>query len=80
MSQAFIKKEGIAQSYISRYLLLLENGQRLKTIDELAKDGDISVGLVQSTLKNLEALGAIKIERQGRNGSFIKMIDHKPHG
>lgn len=77
MSQAFIKKEGIAQSYISRYLLLLENGQRLKTIDELAKDGDISVGLVQSTLKNLEALGAIKIERQGRNGSFIKMIDHK---
>lgn len=77
MSQAFIKKEGIAQSYLSRYLLVLEKGCRLKTIGELAKDCDLSVGLMQSALKSLEALGAIKIERRGRNGSFIAMIDHK---
>ena len=33
MSQAFIKKEGIAQSYISRYLLLLENGHQNITVN-----------------------------------------------
>lgn len=77
MTQAFIKKEGIAQSYLSRYLLVLENGSRLKTIDELAKDSYLLVGLMQSALKSLEALGAITIERRGRNGSFVTKIDHK---
>lgn len=77
MSQEFIKKEGIAQSFLARYLLVLERGSRLKTIGELATISHLSVGLMQVALKSLESLGAITVERRGRNGSFVTMLDHK---
>ncbi|MCD1127428.1 hypothetical protein LPW36_15740 [Jinshanibacter sp. LJY008] len=77
MSKTFIKKEGIAQSFLARYLLALHSGSRLKTIDELARECELSVGLMQSALKDLESLGTLKVVRRGRNGSFIDTIDHK---
>ncbi|QBH97714.1 hypothetical protein EKN56_15655 [Limnobaculum zhutongyuii] len=77
MSKTFIKKEGIAQSFLARYLLALQSGSRLKTIDELARECELSVGLMQSALKDLESFGALKVVRRGRNGSFIDTIDHK---
>ncbi len=52
-------------------------GNRLKTIDELATECRSSVGLTQAALKTLESSGAIRIERRGRNGSYLVEMDNK---
>lgn len=77
MSRSFIKKEGVAQASLARYLLGQSRGNRLKTIDELAKECKFSVGLIQAALKNLEKTGAVTVERRGRNGSYLVNIDNK---
>ncbi len=35
------------------------------------------VGLTQAALKTLESSGAIRIERRGRNGSYLVEMDNK---
>lgn len=77
MSRSFIKKEGVAQASLARYLLGEKKGNRLKTIDELATECRFSVGLIQSALKTLEKAGAVSVERRGRNGSYLVNMDNK---
>ncbi|WP_279155957.1 GntR family transcriptional regulator YhfZ [Obesumbacterium proteus] len=77
MSRSFIKKEGVAQSSLARYLLGEKSGNRLKTIDELASECGFSVGLIQAALKTLEKAGAVAVERRGRNGSYLVNMDNK---
>lgn len=77
MSRSFIKKEGVAQSSLARYLLGEKCGNRLKTIDELAGECGFSVGLTQAALKTLEKAGAVSVERRGRNGSYLLSMDNK---
>ena len=77
MSRSFIKKEGVAQSSLARYLLGEKSGNRLKTIDELASECGFSVGLIQAALKTLEKAGAVAVERRGRNGSYLVSMDNK---
>ena len=62
---------------LARYLLGEKCGNRLKTIDELANECHSSVGLTQAALKTLESSGAIRIERRGRNGSFLVEMANK---
>ena len=71
MRRTFIKKEGVVITTLARYLLGEKCGNRLKTIDELANECRSSVGLTQAALKTLESSGAIRIERRGRNGSYL---------
>lgn len=77
MRRTFIKKEGMTLTTLARYLLGQERGNRLKTIEELAAECGTSVGLTQAALKTLESAGAIRIERRGRNGSFLVDMDNK---
>lgn len=77
MRRTFIKKEGMALTTLARYLLGEKCGNRLKTIDELSSECGFSVGLTQAALKTLESSGAIRIERRGRNGSFLVEMDNK---
>lgn len=77
MRRTFIKKEGMALTTLARYLLGEQCGNRLKTIDELAGECGSSVGLTQAALKTLESSGAIRIERRGRNGSYLVDMDNK---
>lgn len=77
MRRTFIKKEGVVQTTLARYLLGEKCGNRLKTIDELASECHSSVGLTQAALKALESSGAIRIERRGRNGSFLVEMDNR---
>lgn len=51
MSHGLLKKEGVAQACLARYLLGERCGNRLKTIEELSSDYGLSVGLVQFALK-----------------------------
>lgn len=77
MSRSFIKKEGVAQASLARYLLGEKIGNRLKTIDELASECRFSVGLIQAALKTLEKAGAVTVERRGRNGSYLVSMNNK---
>ena len=77
MRRTFIKKEGVVITTLARYLLGEKCGNRLKTIDELANECRSSVGLTQAALKTLESSGAIRIERRGRNGSYLVELDNK---
>lgn len=43
----------------------------------LATECRSSVGLTQAALKTLESSGAIRIERRGRNGSYLVEMDNK---
>lgn len=76
MRRTFIK-EGVVITTLARYLLGEKCGNRLKTIDELATECRSSVGLTQAALKTLESSGAIRIERRGRNGSYLVEMDNK---
>ena len=67
----------MALTTLARYLLGEQCGNRLKTIDELAGECGSSVGLTQAALKTLESSGAIRIERRGRNGSYLVEMDNK---
>lgn len=77
MYPGFIKKEGMALTTLARYLLGEQCGNRLKTIDELAGICGTSVGLAQAALKTLESSGAIRVDRRGRNGSYLVGMDSK---
>lgn len=77
MRRNFIKKEGVAQASLARYLLGQRCGNRLKTIDELATECQFSVGLIQAALKTLEKAGTVTVERRGRNGSFLVSMNNK---
>ena len=77
MRRTFIKKEGVVLTTLARYLLGEKCGNRLKTIDELASECHSSVGLTQAALKTLESSGAIRIERRGRNGSYLVEMDNR---
>jgi len=71
MSRAFIKKEGIALVSLSRYLLTVKEGERLRTIEDLSDEFSLSVGVVQNSMKVLESVGSIRLERRGRNGTVL---------
>ncbi|CAG21160.1 GntR family transcriptional regulator YhfZ [Photobacterium profundum] len=75
MSKQYIKKEGAAVINIARYLMSQKEGARLRTIDSLAEEFELSVGLVQKALKKIEADGVIALSRQGRNGTYISRLD-----
>ncbi len=86
MRRTFIKKEGVVITTLARYLLGEKCGNRLKTIDELATEcrssvgltqAALKIGLTQAALKTLESSGAIRIERRGRNGSYLVEMDNK---
>lgn len=71
MSRAFIKKEGIALVSLSRYLLTVKEGERLRTIEDLSDEFSLSVGVVQNSMKVLESAGSVRLERRGRNGTVL---------
>lgn len=77
MRRTFIKKEGVVITTLVRYLLGEKCGNRLKIIDELVNECRLFVGLTQVALKTLELSGAIRIERRGRNGSYLVEMDNK---
>ncbi len=76
MSKAFIKKEGLALVSLARYLFGLAPGARLKTIDELSSELNLSVGVVQHALKTLETASCVTLERRGRNGTLLSNMNY----
>ncbi|PKF51251.1 GntR family transcriptional regulator YhfZ [Enterovibrio nigricans] len=77
MPHRYISKEGSAIINIARYLITTEAKERLRTIDSLSDEFEVSVGFIQKALTTLESEGAITLRKQGRNGTFIDMLNYE---
>lgn len=77
MSELYINKEGTAVINVARYLMTTYVNERLKTIDFLSEEFCVSVGFIQKALTTLESTGAVKLRKQGRNGTFIEYLNYK---
>lgn len=77
MSEQYINKEGTAVINVARYLMTTYVNERLKTIDFLSEEFCVSVGFIQKALTTLESTGAVKLRKQGRNGTFIEYLNYK---
>lgn len=77
MKNKFLKKNGSLIIHMSRYLLTVKLGERLRTIDELSTQLECSVGSVTSAIKAIEVEGAVTLDRKGRNGTFISYLDYR---
>lgn len=60
------------QYYLAKRLMQTKVGERLPTIQELEASTKMSVGSVSQALSGLEDMGAVKIARRGRLGSFVQ--------
>jgi hypothetical protein len=60
------------EARIAIYLLQLHEGDRLKTVKELAKTYNMSIGAISNATNNLEQAGAVSVDKRGHLGSFLK--------
>ncbi len=62
---------------VSKYLMTTYLGARLRTIDTLSEEFEVSVGLIQKAFTTLEQSRAIQLSKQGRNGTFIQTLNYQ---
>lgn len=72
-----LSKNGIATVSLAREMLMLNIGDRIKTIDEYTKSFKLGRGTIQLALKLLQSENAIKLEPRGHLGTYIISIDYK---
>lgn len=77
MTISYLSKEGMAVIATSRYLMTTTVGDRLRTIDDLSEEFEISVGLIQKAFTTLEQSQAVQLSKQGRNGTFIHRLNER---
>ncbi|NIY84268.1 GntR family transcriptional regulator YhfZ [Vibrio hepatarius] len=77
MSVQYISKEGAAIMNVAQYLMTTTEGDRLRTIDSLSEEFNVSVGFIQKALTTIEQRGAVTLSKQGRNGTFISKLDYR---
>ncbi|MCD6576525.1 MAG: hypothetical protein J7K66_00755 [Anaerolineaceae bacterium] len=59
---------------LAAYFLSLEKGESIKSIRNLSRNFQASLGLISQTISKIEKNGAVIIDRHGQLGSFIKEI------
>lgn len=58
-------------SQLARYLLKVNQGERLQSVRAIATAYGASVGTISNALTSIEEAGAVRIDRRGHTGSFI---------
>ncbi len=76
MLDKYLSKEGQSLVAMSRYLLSIEGGTKLQTVEELAEQFGISIGYVSRALKTIEQNKAITLSKSGRNGTVLLNKNH----
>ena len=71
-----MQKLGIAITSLAVEFLPLNEGDRIKTVAELAEIYETARGTIQSAIKFLKEEEAITLESRGHLGTFIKEIDY----
>jgi DNA-binding transcriptional ArsR family regulator len=64
-------KHGLLVRRLAAELILLEPGQQLPTVGELAAKFDVGYGTVQRALDTLEEMGAVRLEARGHLGTYV---------
>ncbi|MGL5249737.1 MAG: GntR family transcriptional regulator YhfZ [Enterovibrio sp.] len=75
MSRDSLKKQALATQLLSDHVLQLEPNSKLEPIAHLAKQFGVSVGLLQSSMKQLEHFHAITLIRKGHLGTYINQLN-----
>ncbi len=70
-----INRVDLVTMSIARETILLDIGDRMRTVDDYVDLFDVSRGTVQKALSRLENSGAVSIEKRGVLGSFLKGRD-----
>ncbi|WP_419741895.1 GntR family transcriptional regulator YhfZ [Paraclostridium dentum] len=73
----FLHKNGLVTINLARELILMEEGDKINTIDNYSKKYNVGRGTIQSVIKHLENEGAINLERRGHLGTFLIYINYK---
>lgn len=71
-----MQKLGIAINSLAVEFLVLNKGDRIKTVAELAEKYESARGTIQSAIKFLKEENALTLESRGHLGTFIKEIDY----
>lgn len=71
-----MQKLGIAITSLAVEFLSLNEGDRIKTVAELAENYESARGTIQSALKFLKEHNAITLECRGHLGTFVKDINY----
>lgn len=71
------RKEWLASSGIARGMLGTKAGERIPTIEEYTKQFGCSRGVVQNALATVEKTGAIRLEKRGKNGTYLAEKDEE---
>ncbi|QNO13434.1 transporter substrate-binding domain-containing protein [Alkalicella caledoniensis] len=72
-----LSKNGIAIMSLAREMLMLDIGDRTKTVDQYTETFGLGRGTIQLALKFLQTENAIKLESRGHLGTYIVAIDYK---
>lgn len=71
-----MQKLGIAITSLAVEFLPLNQGDRIKTVAELADNYETARGTIQSAIKFLKEQDAVTLESRGHLGTFIKEINY----
>ncbi len=71
-----VNKNAYIITSLSKEFLTKEEGDRIDTVAQFAEKYSLARGTVQSAIKFLSDVNAIKIDRRGHLGSYISKIDH----
>jgi len=72
-----LSKNGIAIMSLAQEFLLLDVGDRIKTVAQYSDAFNLGRGTIQLGLKFLQDEGAIRLESRGHLGTYIVSIDYK---
>lgn len=72
-----LTKNGIAVMRLAREFTILKEGQRIETVADYAEKLGLGRGTIQTALRYLEKIEAIRFEVRGHLGTFIAKTDYK---
>lgn len=77
INKELLTKNGIAVLRLGREFISLKTGDRIEPIGNYSEKFGLGRGTIQSALRFLEEMGAVKLEPKGHLGTFIKSIDYR---
>lgn len=77
MWEKLYSKNGLAAKHIAKELLTIDEGNKIPRITDFSIKLNFGRGTIQSGLKLLESMNAIKIEGRGHLGTFLIKKDNK---
>lgn len=72
-----LSKNGKVTIELAKVFMSMEEGDRILTVEQLSEKHKIGRGTVQSALKKIQSMGALKLESRGHLGTYITYINYE---